>query len=80
MTEEVKSDEAVNIEVVPLAGTSRADRAAVLVATIEHAMAHNAPLPAGTVKELRDLLDVPESPVSAEDVSSSAWSDEPADA
>lgn len=77
MTDDVKSNEAVNVEVVPLTGTSRADRAAVLVATIEHAMAHNAPLPVGTVKELRGLLDVPESPVSDEEVSNSVWLDKP---
>jgi hypothetical protein len=65
MTEEVKNDEAPKTEVAPLPGTSRADRAAALVATIEHAMVHNAPLPAGTVDVLRDLLYVKKSPADA---------------
>lgn len=38
---------------------SREERAAAVVAELEHAIAHNAPVTLAMLKEIRDLLDVP---------------------
>lgn len=38
---------------------SREDRAAAVVAELEHAIAHNAPVTLAALKEIRELLEVP---------------------